>query len=83
MCEVGRDKGLVMTTGKNRREDARSSLAHSTFMPAQGALLTTNKSTARSNLSQRSVGRGSGVCGEQGRKGKEEKVEMKGKGGGE
>lgn len=28
---------------------------------AQGALLTTNKSTARSNLSWRSVGRGSGV----------------------
>lgn len=38
-----------------------SSPARPTFMPAQGALLTTNKSTARSNLSQRSVGRGSGV----------------------
>lgn len=79
--EVGRDKGPVMTIGRNRRGKTRARLhALPTFMPAHGALLTTNKSTARSNLSQRSVGRRSGVCRERGRKGKEKKVEMKERG---
>lgn len=90
MCEVvvvggGEGKGPVMTTGRTGgvAELHPLLLPHPTFMPAQGALLTTNKSTARSNLSRRSVGRGSGVWGERGRKGKEKKVEMKGEGGGE
>lgn len=61
-------------------EDAPSSPTHSTFMQAQGALLTTNKSTARSNLSRGSVGRGIGVWGEWGRKGKRKRWRWKKRG---
>lgn len=41
------------------------------FTAAQGTLLTTNKSAARSNLSQATVGRGSGVHRVGGREGEE------------
>lgn len=88
ICEVGGGGagGMGQGAGDDNRHGgggaAPSSPAHPTFMPTQGALLTTNKSTARSNLSQKRVGRESGVWGDGGWKGKEKKkVEMKGGGG--
>lgn len=65
-----------MTTGRKGGVGwggfAPASPAHPTFMPAPGTLLTTNKSTARSNLSQKTVGRRSVVWGRGGvRKGTE------------
>lgn len=82
MREDGGDKGQVMTAGWNRGGEAPSSPAHPTFMVAQGALLTTNKSTARSNLSRRSVGRGSGVWGNGGKE-REKGGDERRRGGGE